>query len=307
MFLMASRKRILGIISFYTIIGADLASIYGGYQLLILKQTRAEGFFSHALTYGNTLSMIFCLIITYLIAKSYRNRNDLIFYTFSAILVFIGMATSVSKGPMLASLITVALMITILFRLKGFLISLLFMAVFVGIIFTVPSFKARYIELTDSSWKDPSTATGVRPALWRASLKIIKDHPLFGIGERNFRQTAKKYINGPMATMAHAHNAYLQFALTHGLIAFMILLLLLIKLLYDTISGALSGYSVGLMGVSILTVFLLASFTENTLGDSEVAMLFYFLLGTICGELYRAKLGKGKNEEPRGMGLGGSY
>jgi O-antigen ligase len=191
---------------------------------------------------------------------------------------------------MLATLVTVFVMLTIFKGVKGFVASAVILAVFLGSMVAIPAIRIRYSEFVDNSWKNQDTALGVRIPLWQASVKIIRDYPLSGIGERNFRQTAKQYLGHSLHTMSHAHNAFLHFALTHGLIAFSVLVGLIVKLLYDTLPGALRREPTAFTAASILIVFLLEGLTENTIGDSEVAMLFYFLMGTFCGTLYRKGL-----------------
>lgn len=287
MFLLARKKDILPTIVLNSIIGADLAALYGLYQFVFTDMPRAEGFFTHALTYGNTLSMMLCMILARLATRSYRNQKELIFYAASGILIMAALFVSVARGPMLATLATVIIMLTIFKGVKGFIASSLILVLFIGAIVAIPAVRTRYAEFVDNSWKNEETAMGVRVPLWKASLEIIRDHPFSGIGERNFRQTAKKYIGYSLHVMSHAHNAYLHFALTHGLIAFSVLAALIIKLLYDTLPGAFRREPIAFTAVSILLVFLLEGLTENTIGDSEVAMLFYFLMGTFCGTLYR--------------------
>lgn len=290
MFLLARENDILPTITFYTIIGADVAALYGLYQFVFTEASRAEGFFTHALTYGNTLSMVLCMILARLVTRSYRHSKELAFYAASGILIMAALFVSVTRGPMLATLVTVFVMLTIFKGVKGFVASAVILVVFLGSMVAIPAARTRYSEFVDNSWKNPDTALGVRIPLWQASLKIIRDYPLSGIGERNFRQTAKKYLGHSLHTMSHAHNAFLHFALTHGLIAFSVLVGLIVKLLYDTLPGALRREPTAFAAASVLIVFLLEGLTENTIGDSEVAMLFYFLTGTFCGTLYRKGL-----------------
>jgi len=168
-------------------------------------------------------------------------------------------------------------------------------------IVAIPAVGTRYNEFVDNSWKNEDTSIGVRIRLWKTSLEIIRDYPLFGIGERNFREVAKQYIGHSLITMSHAHNAFLHFALTHGLIAFSVLVALIVKLLYDTLPGALRREPIAFAAISVLIVFLLEGLTENTIGDSEVAMLFYFLMGTFCGTLYRKNINGPLKKEAAGV------
>ncbi len=202
---------------------------------------------------------------------------------------------------MLATLATIFIMLTIFKRMKGFIVSGIIVALFLVSIVAIPAVGTRYNEFVDNSWKNEDTSIGVRIRLWKTSLEIIRDYPLFGIGERNFREVAKQYIGHSLITMSHAHNAFLHFALTHGLIAFSVLVALIVKLLYDTLPGALRREPIAFAAISVLIVFLLEGLTENTIGDSEVAMLFYFLMGTFCGTLYRKNINGPLKKEAAGV------
>jgi len=287
MFLMTRKKDVLPAVILFVVIGADIASIYGLYQFFLRGDPRAEGFFTHALTYGNTLSMVICLVVACIVTRSYRQTSELVFFSISCVLMLTALLVSVARGPMLATILTLCIMAVLFYRLKGVVAGAVLIAVLIGIIVAVPNLRVRYAEFVDNSWTNENTAMGVRIPLWKASLEIIRDYPVFGIGERNFRQTAKRYIGHSLHTMAHAHNAYLHYALTHGVIAFGVLVALIVKLLYDTLPGAVRRQPVAFMAVSVLIVFLLESLTENTIGDSEVVMLFYYLMGTLTGTLYR--------------------
>ncbi len=301
MFLLALKKDILPTITLYIVIGADIAALYGLYQYIFKVLPRAEGFFTHALTFGNTLSMVFCLILACLVTGSYRHRKELVFYAVSGILIMAALFASSSRGPMLATLATIFIMLTIFKRMKGFIVSGIIVALFLVSIVAIPAVGTRYNEFVDNSWKNEDTSIGVRIRLWKTSLEIIRDYPLFGIGERNFREVAKQYIGHSLITMSHAHNAFLHFALTHGLIAFSVLVALIVKLLYDTLPGALRREPIAFAAISVLIVFLLEGLTENTIGDSEVAMLFYFLMGTFCGTLYRKNINGPLKKEAAGV------
>jgi putative inorganic carbon (HCO3(-)) transporter len=58
-----------------------------------------------------------------------------------------------------------------------------------------------------------------RPDVWKASLRIIAEHPYLGLGlgKHNFGTTARKY-NDLVILYDHAHNTYLEIAVERGLI-----------------------------------------------------------------------------------------
>jgi O-antigen ligase len=281
MYYIARRHAILDKVVRYTALGANIAALYSLYQFFVRGQ-RAEAFYSHSLTLGNTQAMVLCLLVGGLVTRSFTGRGELSYYLFSIVLVGLSLFLSLSRGPLLAVILTLPIIFTVAYRWKGFAISSLCIILVVSAMFSTPAFRSR-MEKEDLS--DHRTSFGVRVALWKISLKIITEHPLFGIGERNFRKEARKHTDTDFHTMAHAHNAYLHFALTHGIPAFLVLFALILKLLYDTLKSSLARRREGIIGCGVLVVFLLESMTENTIGDSEVVMLFFFLMGLLTAEM----------------------
>jgi O-antigen ligase len=295
MFLLAFYEdRVLPRLNLSITLGANVAAGMGAYQYFFCGLDRATGFFTHALTYANTLAIVLCLVIALLLNRAYQNRWEFWYYTISIPMILLGMGVSISRGPMLAALVTLLGIFILRLRRKGVLICCLILAAWSVVIFSTPELRKRYVELVDKSWADPHTSVGVRVPLWKVAVQIIADHPLFGIGERNFRQEALKRLPEPLHTMAHAHNAYLQFALTHGIPAFLILAYILGRLFLVAVRKALSQIPFGLASVAVMSVFLLEGLTENVLGDSEVAMLFFSLMGAFFGFFHRHSLDAGR-------------
>jgi O-antigen ligase len=62
----------------------------------------------------------------------------------------------------------------------------------------------------------PATTTGSRPAMWRDSLRIFRDHPWVGAGLGSFVTVYPLYQTSPLDLVAeHAHNDYVE-ALAEG-------------------------------------------------------------------------------------------
>lgn len=77
-----------------------------------------------------------------------------------------------------------------------------------------------------------------RIGLWRASVRMVADHPLRGVGVGGFRDAFQAYRPpGLVVAPRHAHNDYLQVAVEGGLPA----LLLLLALVASLVRGLLAG------------------------------------------------------------------
>ncbi|MGA1846130.1 O-antigen ligase family protein [Deferribacter abyssi] len=261
----------------YVLIGSTFASLYGVYQFIVLNQ-RAEGFYSHSLTFGNNLSLILIILYVLLITKTITNKREFFIYMLAIIINLTGLFVSLSRGPFLALLISIFILNIIAFKYKGSVFNIIIVVIFSIIIFSSQPLKQRAYDFFNDSWKISTSSFGTRVVLWKTSIDIIKDNPIFGIGY-DIKNEFKKRIKVPVSSMAHSHNSYLTVAVYHGVPALIILLLIFCYLfkffwLNDNLLVKMSG-------IGILLVYLLEGLTENNFGDAEVTMLFWFLTGIL--------------------------
>ncbi|GET26673.1 hypothetical protein NT017_30020 [Prolixibacter sp. NT017] len=118
-----------------------------------------------------------------------------------------------------------------------------------------------------------------RWAYTRAALSIIAEHPVFGVGTGNEKAAFNEMLSrqNPKlrpANFSHAHNQYLNYLVTFGIVGFAILMFLLIYPLFRV------------RKLSVLTVFFLLTIGIANLGDDNLQThtirtffaLFYTLL-----------------------------
>ncbi len=125
-----------------------------------------------------------------------------------------------------------------------------------------------------------------RFCFWRAGFKMVKDHPVFGVGDidlqnlyREYKRPYDKEIQG------HMHNNYIHLLVTLGIVGFLIVMSLLFmigKKMYSVYGKVKSddlyrAYVLGFAGV--FTSFLVAGLTEWNFGDHEIITLVWFHLG----------------------------
>ncbi|MFB0563926.1 MAG: O-antigen ligase family protein, partial [Candidatus Lokiarchaeia archaeon] len=122
---------------------------------------------------------------------------------------------------------------------------------------------------------------------WEGSLRILKDYPITGLGWEGFRLVYPRY-KPPEGRylVCHAHNNFIDVAVDSGLLGLGIFLWLLVTvykvgfhIFKELEDGYFKGIAWGFLGS--FTAFLIAGLTQYNFGDSEVVMLFYFLLGMV--------------------------
>lgn len=136
-----------------------------------------------------------------------------------------------SRGALLG-LIPVLLLI-ILNDKRKVMLSILFIILVVGAYFLTPQ-EMKERAKTMKEYKTESSALH-RLHAWSAGLKMIKDHPITGVGLRCFGNYSWDYSKGGVGSPGLvAHNSFISMAAENGLIAFTIWMLLIISCFYDT-------------------------------------------------------------------------
>lgn len=253
---------------------------YSIYTVYVSKTVeRAEGFFSHSLTYGNSMAMVAILLAGVLVFKLYDKSWKKYVYGLVLIAAIYILILSGSRGPILSFLIAFTAMLIYHFRLKGVVFASLILLVLVVIVIKTPSVNKRFAH-TLQNLEQTTSSVGTRLVLWEASSKAIMAKPLFGYGKGNFKVVVNKYINVPTASRAHAHNSYIQYTFLHGIFGLFAMLGFLGSLMLEIVRKMrTSDYAK--VALFVFFVYLLEGLTENNFTDSEVAMMAYFIIGVL--------------------------
>jgi len=120
-------------------------------------------------------------------------------------------------------------------------------------------------------------------------LKMIKAHPLFGVGPERVHDDFPRYYPGRLDTFyyGHLHNNILQIAAERGLLCLAAFLWFIVEL-YRSLLRQLTNSDddsrwVTLGALAALTGFVIAGLTEYNFGDSEVLVLFLFIVSIPFG------------------------
>ena len=172
---------------------------------------------------GATISWIFLPAVLGLYALNYRVA--------SAALAGTCLIATLLSGERMAALVAVAaLMLTVPFlRLSRRSLAVMGLVAVVGfgILFALrPQVYDRQVRSMFTMAKNVGTsAYGV---IWQRSLRIVAEHPIFGIGMGQFRTECRKPIYGPydasierqsLDCIGHPHHIYLEWAVEGGLVA----------------------------------------------------------------------------------------
>lgn len=244
------------------------------YSEIIMGRERASGFLSHYMTQSGIL-MLFAILS--LSMTFYEKGKKKFLWLFLFLLSIFSLILTLTRSAWIG-LIFGLLFITILFKPR---LLIFFLILGVLIAFVSPeSVKKRFISTFDP--KDETVKE--RIYMTKAGLKIILKYPIFGTGLDTAKITYKKF-KPPEAVrdVPHLHSNILQIGAELGIPALAVWLLFIILSLLDNYkvwkssSEGFTKFS-GLAGVGVITSLFIAGLFEFNFGDSEVKMLFLYLI-----------------------------
>ncbi len=135
---------------------------------------------------------------------------------------------------------------------------------------------------------DPTWGTNAKRLLWwSVGVRVIKDHPLVGIGDVGTADIYKQYSPPDVQELiGHFHSNYVHIAVTLGgigLLAFLFMLIKITQALYQAYARShQTDELLGTWTLASLAAFLafnLNGFFEWNFGDAEVITIIWFITG----------------------------
>jgi putative inorganic carbon (hco3(-)) transporter len=270
---------------------------------------RISGFMSHWMTYSGLLMLVLVLLVNYALNTGWRDRMWIIpLGCMIAVVLVLSDTRSAWAGTIVGALVV------ILLRKPRTVFGLLAITLFVY--FVSPSKTKQRLE---SSWnlKDPNTSNRIE--IWGTSLRLIHHNPWFGVGLKNVNREALRYRgnhNFPDWAYQHAHNNFLQIAAERGIPGLLIWMWLMIRLGWDALivyrvsrkypSDSKESMIAAVAALGALAALLVAGLSEYNFGDSEILILFLFIMSAPYAFLPRFPVQDSPFPVPCGTGNGGT-
>ncbi len=237
-----SRQNIIAVFSSIII----LISIYGVAQFftginffsndVMLKAPmygyRISGFSSFGVTLGNFFSVAGIFLATYALFgyASFPKRRFLLFLI-SGLSAMLMAVLTFSRAPILA-IVLVTILVVILMGKRWWKQGLVFTIVLLGLLAFLPGIQERFVNEFDKEYS--GVYEGGRVYIWKNSLKLIADNPLFGVGVGNFKESYATYIPSEALEnrkVSSAHNDFIDIAANTGIPGFVLYVLLWLSVL----------------------------------------------------------------------------
>jgi O-antigen ligase len=273
-------RRSLSAVDVVITIGA-LMAVVGIVQFGILKfdslAKRPTGAFSHYMTYSGTLMLVACTAA----ARILFRQQDRLWAALIMPALIVALAATLTRNAWVGACAGIGLLLL----MRDFrLVALLPVVAAVFIAFAPPAVNQRFVQTfwsTDTA--DPSAESNRdRLAMVRSGLRMIKDHPLTGVGPDMVRQVYGIYRDPDAVKQLnpHLHNVPIQIGAERGIPALLIWLWFVVTLIRDFVRKRRSSIlpSLPTAALACVVAMLAAGMFEYNFGDSEFLMLFLLLV-----------------------------
>jgi O-antigen ligase len=123
--------------------------------------------------------------------------------------------------------------------------------------------------------------------MWKTGLRIMKDYPVFGIGDVGSETVWNKYSDPGWTWEGHLHNNIIMWFVTLGSVGAAVIIGLFVKMwlvmsrIERRIRSDWLGGSLALGGLAVLVGFQVNGLFEWNFGDAEIITLVWAVLGLI--------------------------
>jgi O-antigen ligase len=245
---------------------------------------RVQGVLSHYMTYSGVIMLVACTAA----ARILFRREDRTWAVMIMPALVVALALTLSRNAWVGACAGIG---TLLLLRDFRLVALLPVAAGLFIAIAPAQVTERLYSMFSVQDLVPgSSSTSVatvesnrdRLAMMRSGIRIIKDHPLTGVGPDMLIQVYPHYRD-PLAVRQlnpHLHNVPLQIAAERGLPALAIWLWFVVKLAADFLRGLRTSPhpSMAAAGLACVVAMVAAGMFEYNFHDSEFLMLFLVLV-----------------------------
>jgi len=299
--------------------GSDALARLGATEWKKSHNWRSKGFYGHYTTYAEVLQLIGSLAFGLFAAgvAGWLRRKEISEVggrTFRLSIVLLGVSVggmalalllTVTRAPQLAFMISSGLIVFLALGRRWFLTAMLFLIPIAlgGLIFLQQSRRVDFFDRSDES-------TRYRQMMTRDGLRLWSENPrhlVFGVGMDSIQKHWQEWglFDRGWQPMGHFHSTPVQLLVERGLPALLLWLGILgiyVRTLWKGSKECLQdresrGILLGCLGG--LTGFVTSGLVHYNLGDQEVAMVFFMLmgLGVRLARLRTAKRDEGESAE----------
>lgn len=287
--LVAGIGAILGVVQFAGKVREAHAAGRGFYDYYVPGE-RITGFMGHWMTFSGLQMFALVMLVAFLFYAPDGPRRGWLWFVCAALMT-VSLVLAMTRSSWLGSAVGILYLV---WFWRRWLVAVIPVAAVIAVVLAPHDIRERVESATRP--KQGVDSNQFRFVAWTTGLRIIRAHPLLGLGPEGVKLHFMEYVAPdvprplPDGFYGHLHNIYLQFAAERGIPTLLALLWLLGRILRDFWLGLrrlppgrgdprflLQG------GIAVVLATMTAGLFEHNLGDSEV--LTMFLVVVACGYL----------------------
>ncbi len=284
------REQLCGVLA-ATILAALINDAAGLWQYFVQGEPRAFGF-NHTPTFYGSFMLIQIPILIFIAQSEILSALWRRLAASTAGLSLICLVLSMTRGAWLA-LIGMAIIFVVLekkYRRVTAKICAALAIIFVAAALMSPQLQARLSTMVDTKFQSNTE----RVLMWESALKMFEDYPLYGVGQKMFRQAyneqyisdeAKERPDARQRGHSHPHNNFLHRASEGGIIglaSFIGLYAYFFRRFFKQWRRERSiAFGAGLTAFLILAGLQLEGLTDTNMNQVPIMREFWLLAGTL--------------------------
>lgn len=268
-------------------IGLFVMSISSFYYYFTLGQVDYRYYRSHSfagpyMITAHLLSIGIIFLIAVVLSKIEKRKWFVLFYIITSVLSCYALFLTATRTPLFTVAVVTGIMLILKLKWKGFILAVCLFIVFASYMILDPYMAARFNNFFEG-FKNPATSHGWRIALWKNSFELLKEYPLFGIGDGAFEQLIKPLMpKNVILPMSHAHNSFVMHFVTYGIFGIITFILFYGKIFIDLVKNMFSS-PYAFIGLAVFIAYTIEGITENNFALSLSSMQVLFIIGLMCG------------------------
>jgi O-antigen ligase len=258
-----------------------------GVKLTTEKLARARSFYSHPVTYAMVLEFLGCLVFGLGLAL-YKRRSTATIVALAGlwIILTLTLGATLTRSAWLSFAFGCSVLVWLHDRRWQVRVVLPLLLILAAVGTNAVIHRFRGVGLIDRS----DLGSQYRMEMWREGLQLAAAHPWFGVGMNSVRDSPSSFpipAQSKFGLWSHFHSTPIQLAVMLGfpaLLAWLALMgcyiLMLVRLARQALeqqNQAAYGLALGILGGTC--AFLVSSLVQYNLGDSVVALQFWFFAG----------------------------
>ncbi|OIO01748.1 MAG: hypothetical protein AUJ51_07490 [Elusimicrobia bacterium CG1_02_56_21] len=294
--LLAVKKEHLSALSGFYIAGAAVSALIGLAQVAhLFPSVYGEGSvranaLMNAVRYSEVMTIAFMLILSRLVIRTKESfKGEHLLYKLIALPVFVSIVLTQTRGAYLGLFTGVMAMLYFASPSRKKMAAYAgLMLVTAALVMTLsPAMRARTLAMAgqktaDTSENSPTTGINIRMGLWKLGGRMLKAHPVFGVGPDNVKKVFKKFQPvqiGYFETWGSLHNLYIHQAAERGILGLGALLFLfgsMAAFALKRFRAARSPYT--LWALCVLPAYYMMNLTEISFQHVHTAFAIFLAL-----------------------------